>query len=437
MATNKLIDWFRQATPYINSHRGKTFVIMLSGDAVADDHIHNLIHDIVVLQSLGIRLVIIHGMRKQLDLALASKNISSDFVAGQRVTDTATLDTSIQVCSLIRSRLERKLSMGLPNSPMHGAKLKVASANVITARPAGVIDGIDLLHTGVIRKVDAEAIHNLLDMDNVILLSPIGYSPTGEAFNLPFQNLAAKIAIDIKADKLIAFTELPELKDSQGKLISELTPSQAESVLQQKNIDQTSELGIVIKSCNDAVNHNVSRAHIMSHMIDGALLNELFSVDGEGLLIQKQHFETIRQATEDDIPAILDIIRPLEHAGVLVRRDRDKIEDEISCFSVITREGLTVAVAALYIDSGGESAEIACITTHPDYRGNTKGGTLLKHLESKARAEGIQQIFVLTTQTTHWFLEQGFTLGDISDLPNEKQHLYNYQRNSKVLLKHL
>ena len=431
---SQLIRWFRQATPYINAHRGKTFVMMLSGEAVAHPNISNIIHDIALLNSLGTRIVIVHGLRAQLDAKLEQQNIESQFVQGFRVSDQATMDTAIQASSLIRSQLETRLSMGLPNSPMHGARVRVASANVITAKPAGIIDGIDLQHTGLVRKIDTVAMNTLLDLGNVVLLSPLGYSPTGEAFSLSYKQVASEIAIALQADKLIAFTDRDGISNAQGQLLRELDPASAQNNIADQ--DQNSEFIRCAKTAIASVEGGVPRAHLMHYANDGALLQELYTVDGAGTLIQSANFEVTRQATEDDIPAIIDIISPLEKQGVLVRRDRDKLEEEIDYFTVVEREGLIVALAALY-PYDCDSGEIACIVTHPDYRNGTRGANLLNTLEVNARAAGIQRVFVLTTQTAHWFIENGFSEIQLDDLPEAKQSLYNYQRKSKVLSKKL
>ena len=431
---SQLIRWLRKATPYINAHRGKTFVMMLSGEAVAHPNISNIIHDIALLNSLGTRIVIVHGLRAQLDAKLEQQNIESQFVQGFRVSDQATMDAAIQASSLIRSQLETRLSMGLPNSPMHGARVRVASANVITAKPAGIIDGIDLQHTGLVRKIDTVAMNTLLDLGNVVLLSPLGYSPTGEAFSLSYKQVASEIAIALQVDKLIAFTDRDGISNAQGQLLRELDPASAQNNIADQ--DQNSEFIRCAKTAIASVEGGVPRAHLMHYANDGALLQELYTVDGAGTLIQSANFEVTRQATEDDIPAIIDIISPLEKQGVLVRRDRDKLEEEIDYFTVVEREGLIVALAALY-PYDCDSGEIACIVTHPDYRNGTRGANLLNTLEVNARAAGIQRVFVLTTQTAHWFIENGFSEIQLDDLPEAKQSLYNYQRKSKVLSKKL
>ena len=430
----QLIRWFRQATPYINAHRGKTFVVMLSGEAVADNNISNIIHDIALLNSLGTRIVIVHGVRAQLDKKLEQLKIRSQFVQGMRVSDQATMDVAIQACSLIRSQLETRLSMGLANSPMHGARVRVASANVITAKPAGIIDGVDLQHTGLVRKIDTVAMNTLLDLGNVILLSPLAYSPTGEAFSLSYQQVASEIAIALQADKLIAFTDQDGICNAEGELIRELNPTTAQASIAKQ--DQNNEFTRCAKTAISSVQGGVPRAHLMNYANDGALLQELYTVDGAGTLILSANFEVTRQASTEDIPAIIDIISPLEEQGVLVKRQRDKLADEINYFTVIEREGLIIALAALYpyADNNGE---IACIVTHPDYRNGARGASLLNTIETTAREEGMNNVFVLTTQTAHWFIENGFKEGGLDDLPEEKQSLYNYQRNSKVLSKKL
>lgn len=437
-----LIGWFRQATPYINAHRGKTFVVMLSGEAVAHANIRNIIHDIALLNSLGIRLLVVHGVRAQLDAKLQQQNINSIFVRDMRVSDKATMDAAIEACSLVRSQLETRLSMGLPNSPMHGARVRVASANVITAKPAGIIDGVDLQHTGLVRKIDTVAINTLLDLGNVVLLSPLGYSPTGETFSLAYEQVASEIAIALNADKLIAFTDADGICNKQGELLRELDPNQAQqnisAALAAEDNSQDHHSSEFIRSAKTAiyaVEAGVPRAHLMNHGSDGALLQELFTIDGAGTLILSANFEVTRRAEADDIPAIIDIISPLEEQGVLVKRDRDKLEDEIHYFTVVEREGLIIALAALYPYHSSGIGEIACIVTHPAYRNGARGAALLAKLEASAKAASLNMVFVLTTQTAHWFIENGFTMSAIDDLPEEKQSLYNFQRNSKVLSK--
>ena len=437
----QLVKWFRQATPYINAHRHKTFVISLGGEALLDANISNIIHDIALLSSLSIRIVVVHGYRAQLQNKLAEKNINSPFVEGLRVTDAATMDKVIEAASLVRSQLETRLSMGLAPSAMHSVKVRVASANVITAKPAGIINGVDLQLTGTVRNIDTLAITSLLDTGNVVLLSALGYSPSGDCFNLAYDHVATEIAQSLTADKLITFTQSSGIHNHDGHLIRELTPASAAQLI----TNQTLAPAILplAKAAIAAVEGGVPRAHIMSYCDDGALLQELYSVDGAGTLISQANFEQIRSASADDVSAIIEMITPLEKQGVLVRRDREKLSAEIDYFTVIERDGLIIAIAALYpyhthqVKQYSTLGEIACIVTHADYRNCNRGARLLRALENQAQAMGIEQVFVLTTQTAHWFIENGFSEGSVAELPQEKQSLYNYQRNAKVLFKPL
>ncbi|NNC54138.1 MAG: amino-acid N-acetyltransferase, partial [Pseudomonadales bacterium] len=338
------------------------------------------VHDIALLNSLGVRIVIVHGVRRQLETKLAAAGIQSQFVNNWRVSDRATLEAAIQACSLVRAELETKLSMGLPNSPMHGARVRVASGNMITARPAGIVEGIDLQHTGLVRKFDCDAINALLEMSNVVLLSPLGYSPAGEAFSLAYDHVASELAIALGADKLLVFCQPGEELMDQGALLRELSLQQAQQLLEQAGGQQAPAY---LQAAVQAVSGGVPRAHLLDFALDGALLQELFTVDGAGTLISQRSFETIRAASTEDIPAIIELITPLENSGALVRRERTQLAEEIERFTVIEREGLLVALAALYPYTDDESkqavaAEIACIATHPDYRNQARAAQLLQ-----------------------------------------------------------
>ena len=235
--------------------------------------------------------------------------------------------------------------MGLAPSAMHSVKVRVASANVITAKPAGIINGVDLQLTGTVRNIDTLAITSLLDTGNVVLLSALGYSPSGDCFNLAYDHVATEIAQSLMADKLIAFTQSSGIHDHDGHLIRELTPASAAQLI----TDQTLAPAILplAKAAIAAVEGGVPRAHIMSYCDDGALLQELYSVDGAGTLISQANFEQMFGFSWRCY-AIIEMITPLEKQGVLVRRDREKLSAEIDYFTVIERDGLIIALAALY-----------------------------------------------------------------------------------------
>ena len=316
----------------------------MGGEALLDVNIGNIIHDIALLNSLSIRIVIVHGCRAQLQNKLAKKNINSSLVEGLRVTDADTMDNVIEAASLVRSQLETRLSMGLAPSAMHNVKVRVASANVITAKPAGIINGVDLQLTGTVRNIDTLAITSLLDTGNVVLLSALGYSPSGDCFNLAYDHVATEIAQSLAADKLIAFTQSSGIHDHDGHLIRELTPASATQLITDQVL--ASDVLPIAKAAIAAIEGGVPRAHIMSYCDDGALLQELYSVDGAGTLISQANFEQIRSASANDVSAIIEMITPLEEEGALVRRDREKLAAELDYFTVVERDGLIIAIAS-------------------------------------------------------------------------------------------
>ncbi len=433
--TQDYVKWFRHSTPYINRHSDKTFVVMLPGEAITHENFHNIVHDIALLCSLDVKLVLVHGARPQIDQRLAVADSYSQFHNHMRITDSEALPLVIEAIGTARTTLEAALSTGLPNSPMHDADMQVISGNFVVAQPYGVIDGVDLQHTGKVRKVNVQSLKSVLNPGAVVLLSPIGYSPTGEIFNLSFSEVATHVASALKADKLLAFIEGEGIKDVDGELIRQLSISECKDYLNQYGEHMLYDERQALSACYLSCLQGVQRAQLMSYTTDGALLTELFTRDGLGTLVYSGYYEQLRKANIEDVAGILDLIRPLEEAGVLVRRSRELLETEIHNFHVMEKDGSIVACAALY--PYGDMAELSCVATHPEYRNGGRAAALLQQMETQARKQGIKQLFLLTTQTAHWFIEQGFAQGKLEDLPIAKQALYNYQRKSKIFLKAL
>jgi len=439
-STNRdYIKWFRNSAPYINAHRGKTFVLMFGGEAVEHPNFATIIHDIALLNSLGVRLVLVHGARPQIEARCALRQITPKFHKDLRVTDAPTLECVKDAAGSLRAQIEALLSMGLANSPMHGAQMRVTSGNFVIARPLGIHDGVDFHNTGEVRRVDAEGINRQLQQGSIVLLSAIGYSPTGEVFNLAYEDVATQTAVALKADKLIAFNEPAGLLDSNNELVRFAELRHIKPLLSGylSTESKSQHFSGILRAAVLSIEHGVKRSHLISYAEDGALLQELFTRDGAGTLITEDQYETIRTATIDDVGGILEIIAPLEAKGNLVKRSRELLETEITQFTVIDRDGMVVACAALYPYPEQKSGEIACVATHSDYLGADRGERLLAALEQKAAQLGLEKVFVLTTRTAHWFQEQGFVEAELEHLPPKKQALYNYQRNSKVFVKEI
>lgn len=446
------VKFFRDTSPYVNIHRGKTFVVMLDSEGLVHENFNHILGDLALINSLGIRVVLVHGAKAQVEQQLQTQGLPSRFQDGMRITDDTTMACVLNAVGCTRIAIEAALSMNPANAPGQHTRNRVSSGNFITAKPGGIRNGVDFHHSGEVRKIDRDSIARLLDEDNIVLVSPLGYSPTGEVFNLSCADVATQIAITLQAEKLIILGADAGVTDGEGKLKKAI--SLPDIAHWQDQLGESSTLAAAVQAAYHACMNGVERCHLISFAEDGSLLTELFTREGCGTLILKNSNEVIRQAKIDDVGGILDLIQPLEEQGVLVKRSRELLETEISRFYVTVHpEGMIVGCAALYpfsgalisgtlvsgpLTSGQGAGELACVATHLDFCNQGLAGRLLAYLEDKARTElGLSQLFVLTTQAAHWFQENGFMPSDIEQLPTEKAELYNFQRNSKIFVKPL
>jgi amino-acid N-acetyltransferase len=430
------VQWIRAAAPYVHAFRGRTFVIAFGGEAVADDSFLGIIHDLNLLHSLGMRLCVVHGMRPQIEAILKQQDIESRYHAGVRVTDAETMDCVLEAAGQVRSRIEAMLSIGIANSPMAGAYNRVSSGNYITAKPMGVIDGTDMMLTGEVRRIDTQAIQQRLDDGDIVLISPLGYSPTGELFNLTLEEVAMQVAVRLSAQKLVFLMDNDGVRNGRKQLLTELSTKDAEALLAKPDrlaADVRHYLPCAVRACDNGV----KRAHLLSRHMDGALLLELFTRDGVGTMIAASPLAHLRSATIDDVGGIIAVIEPLEAQGVLVRRSRERLETEIERFVVAEHDNQVIGCAALYAFPDERVGELAALAVHPDFRREGYGEALLREIEFRARKLKLGALFVLTTKTAGWFLERGFEEAGVADLPARKQALYNYQRKSLVYRKTL
>jgi amino-acid N-acetyltransferase len=440
LSPEAFVAFFRAASPYINAHRGRTLVVQFGGEAVEDRRFDHLIQDLALLSSLGVRLVLVHGIRPQIDSRLGARGLPARFHQGLRVTDDTALTVAKEAAGAVRVEIESLLSMGLANSPMAGARIRVASGNFVTARPLGVRGGVDFGHTGEVRRVDRPGIERQLASGDVVLVSPIGYSPTGEAFNLSNEEVATALAVELRAAKLILLAERAGLAAADGVPVRQLTLEEARTqlgALKAAGEGHESERVRHLESAVYACRNGVRRAHLIDRRVDGGLLLELFTRDGIGTLVSADSYEHLRRATIEDVGGVIELIRPLEEEGILVRRPREKLEREIDRFTVVERDGAVIACAALYPYAGQALAELACLAVDPAYRNLGLGERLLERTERDALSLGLEGLYVLTTRTSQWFRERGFEPTALDALPVERQATYNFQRGSKILVKRL
>ena len=439
------VPWFRSVAPYIHTHRGKTFVVGIAGEAIAAGKLQNIAQDLALIQSMGVKIVLVHGFRPQVNEQLAAKGHVPQYSHGMRITDGVALDCAQEAAGQLRYEIEAAFSQGLPNTPMAGSTVRIMSGNFITARPVGIVDGVDFKHSGLVRKVDTAGIVQALDFGAMVLLSPFGFSPTGEAFNLSMEEVATSVAIELQADKLIFLTEIPGLRMQPDEPASEDNPidtelplAAAEALLARlPTALQPTDTAFYLQHCVKACKSGVERSHILPFAVDGSLLLEVYVHDGIGTMVIDEKLESLREATGDDVGGILQLIEPFEKDGTLVKRDRTEIERDAALYSIVEHDGVIFACAALYPYPEAKTGEMAALTVSPQSQGQGDGEKILKRVEQRARAMGLQSIFVLTTRTMHWFIKRGFQPVDPDWLPEARKRKYNWDRKSQVLVKKL
>jgi len=439
------VPWFRSVAPYIHMHRGKTFVVGICGEAIAAGKLQHLAQDLALIQSMGVKIVLVHGFRPQVNEQLKAKGHHAKYSHGMRITDGIALDCAQEAAGQLRYEIEAAFSQGLPNTPMAGATVRVISGNFITARPVGILDGVDFQHSGLVRKVDVAGIIRTLDMGAMVLLSPFGFSPTGEAFNLTMEEVATSVALELQADKLLFVTEVPgirinpdEPESEDNPIDTELPLAAAEALLAKVPPGQRpTDIAFYLQHCVKACKGGVERSHIVPFAVDGALLLEIYVHDGIGTMVVDEKLEELREATADDVGGILQLIEPFEKDGTLVKRSRTEIERDADHYSIIEHDGVIFACAALYPYPEAKTGEMAALTVSPQSQGQGDGEKILKRIEQRARLMGLKSIFVLTTRTMHWFLKRGFVQVDPDWLPEARKRKYNWDRKSQVLVKRL
>jgi amino-acid N-acetyltransferase len=434
------VPWFRSVAPYIHKLRGSTVVVGVAGEAIAAGKLPLIAQDLALIQSMGVQIVLVHGFRPQVNEQLQAKGHAAKYSHGMRITDSVALDCAQEAAGQLRYEIEAAFSQGLPNTPMAGATVRVISGNFITARPVGLIDGVDFIHSGLVRKVDTEGIQRTLDMGAMVLLSPFGFSPTGEAFNLTMEDVATSIAVALQADKLIFLTEVPGIRldatDAASEIDTELPLADAKKMLAAlPSAAQPTDTAFYLQHCIRACEGGVERSHILPFAVDGALLLEIYTHDGIGTMVVDEKLESVREATMDDVSGIVALIEPFEKDGTLVKRDRTEIERDAGNYTIIEHDGVIFGCAALYPYPEARTGEMAALTVLPDTQSQGDGERLLKRIETRAKAQGLQSIFVLTTRTMHWFLKRGFVQVNPDWLPEARKRKYNWDRKSQVLVK--
>ena len=438
--SKSFVENFRLSAKFINQFNNKTFVIAIGGEVINDNQLKSIACDVNLLHSMNINIILVHGIRPQIDNKLKEEIKKTELVRNIRVTKKEMLKDIVEVNGAIKTTIEATLSSGILDSPMLGSNIKVSSGNFITARPLGVIDGVDMELTGQIRKIDTNAITDKLNNREIVIISPLGYSPIGDIFNLSYEQTAAHVAQTIKAEKLIYYINANGILNIRGELIPELTISKAkhliESIEDPKNAPFISYPDFnILKSSLYAIKNNIEKVHLINRNIDGSVIEEIFTDKGSGTVLTEYSLQNIRPAAMRDINQIINIIEPLEKEGILISRINKNISKDINSFYVVEHDHNIIGTVALY--QYEEMIELACFAIHDNYQNLGYGKKLLRFCEQTAKNKNIKKIFILTTQSEHWFIENNFSLTDRKFIPDERKKTYTIERNSKYFIKRL
>lgn len=444
------VPWFRTVAPYIHSHKGNTFVIGVTGGMIAAGRLSALVQDLALIHAMNIKIVLVHGFNPQLASLLRIREHQLQYVNGTPITDETALLCAQEAAGQLRYQIEAAFSQGLPNTPMAHAKIRVVSGNFITAKPLGIVDGVNFQHTGQVRKLDSAGIRQELEQGNIVLLSSFGFSPTGETFNLSMEDVATETAIALHAEKLAFLTDLTGIPNNLNESTPPIAQNDSVPIYRQMKIEDAQELlqktpktpqtyNVLsyVRHMVKALTRKVERTHIIPYSVDGSLLIEVFTHDGIGTMIIDEDLKSLREARPDDIAAIIKLIEPLEQKGILVKRNRTDIERDINAYTVLEHDGVLFGCAAFHPYPKEKTAELAALNISQQVQGKGDGEKLLKHIEQKALKQGLESIFVLTTRTMHWFIKRGFFEVEPAWLPEEKLKKYRWDRKSKVLVKRL
>ena len=428
-STKQFVSWLRSVAPYINLFKERVFVIAVPGLMIKENKIQPLIHDLALLHSMGMKIVLVFGIKPQLEELINIHVKENTLVNGIRISNDKVMECVKRISSQIRLNIEASLSCDLPNTPMRNSRIKVVSGNFITAKPYGIHGGIDYQSTGVVRKIEKHQILRSLNDNSIVLLSPLGFSPTGEIFNLSFEDVASFVAGEISADKLIFFVDFSsipsQINEKQGEISCK---KMKEIIIEQNDVNKTNQVFIhSVKACE----LGVKRTHLIPYENDGAILTELFTHKGLGLMVVEEKLEFLRVANIEDISSILSLIEPLEKKGILKYRDRNSVENEIENFTVIEHDGIISGCVFFKPNLDDLSGELGCLIVHQDFQFKGEGEKLLLNTEKKARSLGLESIFVKTTVASHWFIKRGFNLTE--DM--EVNSTFNNNRQSKFLIK--
>jgi len=417
---------------YVPQFRERIFVIALDGAVMRLPNFSSLLQDIAVLQSLNIQVVIVFGARQQVRELADKRGIKLSSDNGMSLTDAATLDVSTDAITRLTSDLVGDLT---------ALELRVALPNALAVHPAGVIEGVDLEHTGRIERVDDRTLHTLLKDGIIPVLPPIGYDGKGATLRLNSDEVAVDVAIELEAAKVIFVAEAGYF-DASKQRVAQLSVADARDIVKRKDPDMDVSLLSKLRYGAMACSEGVPRVHIVDANQDEVLLSEVFSNEGVGTMIHADDYQQIRKARTSDIPALLTLMRQSVDDAALAPRTKDQMQKRINDFFVMDLDGNPVGSVAVHnydMPDGKKAAELACLFVRRSHKNKGHGRRLVAFAEEVARQRGVDWLFALSTQAFRFFEEKmGYVEDSPESLPATKREAWEKSgRNSRVLRKEL
>lgn len=415
---------------YVPRFQGQIFIIALDGSIVADENFSNLLVDLAVLRSLGIKVVLAHGIGHQLKELAIARNIAITNVDGSGVTDAATLDLAIRASS----RVSHALIEGLTQNA-----LKCAITNAVRALPVGIIKGVDHQFTSKVERIDKDFLTELIDRQVIPVVSPIAFGPDGRSLRVNSDLLAAELAEALHATKIIYLTPQPGL-EIDGIVRREISVDAVRKLL----ADHPEQISEATRSkaahAVKAIETGTPRVHILDGRIFDGLLNEIFSNEGVGSLVYGNDYAQIRQARKSDVRLIYNLTRAAVRREELLHRTQQAIEKNIDHFFVFEIDENIIACVTLYFyPDKSQTAEVGSLYVMPFYHNRGIGKKMVEYAVLVAKERGAKKVIALSTQSFGFFQNVvGFAEADKSILPEARLKLYDESgRNAKVLVKQL
>ncbi|MDG5814314.1 amino-acid N-acetyltransferase [Chitinispirillales bacterium ANBcel5] len=428
------VESIRQTFGYMKRFKGETFVIKIDSSLINHDLFAILIKDLTLLHNMGIKIVLVPGARSRINEVLSTFKVQCQTVNGVRISSSEAIPFIKMAAFDVSNRVMTMLAENGANGII---------GNWVKARGMGVRNGVDFQNSGIVEKVQSKILNSVLEDGFIPIFPNIGWSGTGKPYNLSSNELAFNLSRELRAAKLFFITNYCGIESKSFNLPKDIYVSE-DGIISQLNVDQAgyfvemnegegyNEQLELISLAYNACKQSVKRVHIVDGRVEGMVLQEIFSNVGQGTMVYSNLHENIRNMEIADIPEVLALMQPQIEEKLLVARHASDLEEKVNDYAVYEVDGTIHACGALHLYPTGQG-EIAAIVVDKQYASRGIGRKMISYFIDKARNMHLKSVFVLTTQTSDWFLQIGFKEAHKSILPPQKQKTYNERRNSKIL----